>query len=380
MAKSKRRGLSFGCFLLLLISLMGMVALAWMLAQIPVLAEQRFGYASSKLDVFDRYWYSLKLLLKYEQLTTPLEPQATPLRFVIQSGETAEQVAIRLQREGLIRDYESFRDYMVYSGLDTAIQAGEYEISPAWSAIEIGHQLLDATPDQITFVILAGWRVEEIAASLPTSGLQISPEEFLQFVRNPPSEWHPAGRDSTGMSLEGYLFPGEYRFRRDASVREVVAAFLERFNQQVDANLREGFSRQGLTLHQAVTLASIVHREGVVEEERPMIASVFYNRLRAGMKLDADPTVQYALGYNSMQQTWWTNPLSRNDLMVNSPYNTYQNTGLPPAPICNPSLSAFQAVAYPADSPYFYFRARCDGSRKHSFAKTFEEHVQNACP
>ncbi len=380
MTKSKRRGLSFGCFLLLLISLMGMVALGWMLVQIPVLAEQRFGYASSKLDVFDRYWYSLKLLLKFPELTTPLEPQATPRPFVIQRGETAEQVAIRLQREGLIRDYEAFRDYMVYSGLDTAIQAGEYEISPAWNAIEIGHQLLDATPDQITFVILAGWRVEEIAASLPTSGLQITPEEFLQFVRNPPSEWHPAGRDSTGMSLEGYLFPGEYRFRRDASVREVVAAFLDRFNEQVDANLREGFSRQGLTLHEAVTLASIVHREGVVEEERPMIASVFYNRLRAGMKLDADPTVQYALGYNSIQQTWWTNPLSRDDLMVNSPYNTYQNTGLPPAPICNPSLSAFQAVAYPADSPYFYFRARCDGSRKHSFAKTFEEHLQNACP
>ncbi|MFZ6020269.1 MAG: endolytic transglycosylase MltG [Chloroflexota bacterium] len=380
MTKSKRRGLSFGCFLLLLISLMGMGALGWMLVQIPVLAEQRFGYASSKLDVFDRYWYSLKLLLKFPELTTPLEPQATPRPFVIQRGETAEQVAIRLQREGLIRDYEAFRDYMVYSGLDTAIQAGEYEISPAWNAIEIGHQLLDATPDQITFVILAGWRVEEIAASLPTSGLQITPEEFLQFVRNPPSEWHPAGRDSTGMSLEGYLFPGEYRFRRDASVREVVAAFLDRFNEQVDANLREGFSRQGLTLHEAVTLASIVHREGVVEEERPMIASVFYNRLRAGMKLDADPTVQYALGYNSIQQTWWTNPLSRDDLMVNSPYNTYQITGLPPAPICNPSLSAFQAVAYPADSPYFYFRARCDGSRKHSFAKTFEEHLQNACP
>lgn len=380
MAKSERRRPSFGCFMLLLITLMGMVALGWLLAQIPALAEQRFGYASSRLDVIDRYWYSMRLLWKYEELTTPLERQATAQRFVIQSGETAEQIAMRLQSEGLIRDYEAFRDYMVYSGLDTAIQAGEYEISPAWSAIEIGHQLLDATPDQITFVILAGWRVEEIAASLPTSGLQISPEEFLQFVRNPPSGWHPAGRDSAGLSLEGYLYPGEYRFKRDASVREVVAAFLERFNQQVDANLREGFSRQGLTLHEAVTLASIVHREGVVEEERPMIASVFYNRLRAGMKLDADPTVQYALGYNSIQQTWWTNPLSRDDLMVNSPYNTYQNTGLPPAPICNPSLSALQAVAYPADSPYFYFRARCDGSGRHSFAKTFEEHLQNACP
>lgn len=380
MAKSQRHRLSFGCFTLLLLFFIGLVALTWFVVQIPSLAESQFGYASSRLGVVDLYWYSLRLILRHEDLTKPIAEEGSPRLFVIQRGETAEQVAVRLQREGLIRNSEAFRDYMVYSGLDTAIQAGEYEISPAWNAIEIGHHLLDATPEQITFVILAGWRLEEIAASLPTSGLQISPDEFLQFVRNPPAEWHPAGRNSAGLSLEGYLFPGEYRFRRDASLREVVAAFLDRFNQQVDANLREAFARQGLSLHEAVTLASIVHREGVVEEERPMIASVFYNRLRAGMKLDADPTVQYALGYNSIQQTWWTNPLSRNDLMINSPYNTYQNAGLPPTPICNPSLSALQAVAYPADSPYFYFRARCDGSGRHSFAKTFEEHLQNACP
>ncbi|GIV66098.1 MAG: aminodeoxychorismate lyase [Bellilinea sp.] len=380
MGKSKNPRFSFGCFVLLLIGFIGLIGSGWFLSQIPSLAEAQFGFSSSRLDLIDRYWYSLRLIINQEDLVTPLNDQGSPRVFVIQSGETAEQIALRLQQEGLIRNAEAFRDYMVYSGLDTAIQAGEYEISPAWNAIEIGHHLLDATPDQITFVILAGWRIEEIAASLPTSGLQITPEEFLQFVRNPPVEWHPGGRNSAGLSLEGYLFPGEYRFRRDASVREVVAAFLERFNQQVDANLREAFSRQGLTLHEAVTLASIVQREGVVEEERPMIASVFYNRLRAGMKLDADPTVQYALGYNSLQQTWWTNPLSHNDLMINSPYNTYQNTGLPPTPICNPSLSALQAVAYPADSPYFYFRARCDGLGRHSFAKTFEEHLQNACP
>ncbi len=380
MRKPHPHRLSFGCFLFLLLFFVGIISLGWLLIQIPSLAETQFGYPSSRLDAVDRYWYSARLLIRYEDLTTPLDEQGAPRPFIVQSGETAEQVAVRLQREGLIRNSEAFRDYMVYSGLDTTIQAGEYEISPAWNAIEIGHRLLDATPDQITFVILAGWRLEEIAASLPTSGLQITPQEFLQLVRNPPAEWHPAGRNSAGLSLEGYLFPGEYRFRRDAGVREVVATFLERFNQQVDANLREAFSRQGLSLHEAITLASIVHREGVVEEERPMIASVFYNRLRSGMKLDADPTVQYALGYNSNQQTWWTNPLSRNDLSVNSPYNTYQNTGLPPTPICNPSLSAIQAVAYPADSPYLYFRARCDGSGRHFFARTFEEHLQNACP
>jgi UPF0755 protein len=118
----------------------------------------------------------------------------------------------------------------------------------------------------------------------------------------------------------------------------------------------------------------------MITEEQPMIASVFLNRLADGMKLDSDPTVQYALGFNLRQNTWWTNPLSTDDLGINSPYNTYQNTGLPPGPISNPSLSALRAVAYPADSPYYYFQAACDGSGRHEFARTYEEHLANSCP
>jgi len=111
-----------------------------------------------------------------------------------------------------------------------------------------------------------------------------------------------------------------------------------------------------------------------------MIASVFYNRLRASMKLDSDPTVQYALGYNDEKGTWWTNPLSLDDLKANSPFNTYLYPGLPPGPIANPSLEALKAVVFPAESPYFYFRAACDNSGTHVFSVSFEEHVNNACP
>jgi UPF0755 protein len=146
------------------------------------------------------------------------------------------------------------------------------------------------------------------------------------------------------------------------------------------AELRAGFEEHGLTLQQAVTLASIVQREAMVAEERPMVASGFYNRLSIGMKLDSDPTVQYAIGFNEKQSSWWTNPLTLNDLNTVSAYNTYQNPGLPPGPISNPGLSALQAVAAPAESPYFYFRARCDNSGLHNFAVTFEEQIQNACP
>jgi UPF0755 protein len=118
----------------------------------------------------------------------------------------------------------------------------------------------------------------------------------------------------------------------------------------------------------------------MVEEEQPTIASVFYNRLSQGMKLDSDPTVQYALGYNHSAKTWWTNPLSSQDLQINSPYNTYGSSGLPPGPIDSPGLSALNAVAKPDDTPFFYFRARCDGSHKHLFAQTYDEHLLNACP
>jgi UPF0755 protein len=121
----------------------------------------------------------------------------------------------------------------------------------------------------------------------------------------------------------------------------------------------------------------MVEREAVINEEKPLIASVFLNRLALDMKLDSDPTVQYAIGYDPV---WWPNPLSLADLEVDSPFNTYKYAGLPPAPIANPGLSALRAVAFPADTPYFYFRARCDGSGYHDFAETFEEHLSNGCP
>jgi UPF0755 protein len=107
---------------------------------------------------------------------------------------------------------------------------------------------------------------------------------------------------------------------------------------------------------------------------------VFYNRLRENMRLESDPTAQYALGYILSQNSWWKNPLNLNDLKVNSPYNTYIATGLPPGPICVPSLAALNAVAFPAQTPYYYFRARCDGSGRHNFSATYDEHIQNACP
>jgi UPF0755 protein len=183
-----------------------------------------------------------------------------------------------------------------------------------------------------------------------------------------------------GASAEGFLLPGEYTLPRVIQAQELVAYLMKNTALVLTPDLRNGFARQNLSVYQAVTLASIVQREAIKPEEQPVIASVFLNRLAQGMRLETDPTIQYALGFDQGQSSWWKVPLTAQDLGVASAYNTYQNFGLPPGPICSPAESALQAVAYPAQTPYFYFRARCDNSGLHNFSETYDQHLQNECP
>ena len=148
------------------------------------------------------------------------------------------------------------------------------------------------------------------------------------------------------------------------------------FDERFTAEMRQATVEREMTIYQVVTLASIVEREAVVAEERPIIAGVFLNRLEKGMSLESCPTVQYALGYQEDAAQWWKTPVTLEEFdHVDSPYNTYLNPGLPPGPICNPGLASIQAVLEPVKSDYLYFLAKGDGS--HAFAKTFEEHLQN---
>lgn len=345
---------------------------------IPSRAARVYGPPAPALSVLERVHYSALLLWYDGLLTQPLDPSGTEQSFTVDIGESVDSVANHLQGVGLIRDAESFRSYLIYSGLDTSIQAGEYQLSTAMSALDIARELQDATPEEVTFIVLPGWRVEEIAESLPTSGLRITYDEFLAAVKTPPQEFDYL---SGASSAEGFLYPDSYIFSRNlSSAEEMLNEMVRNFAAHLTLDLRNGFERQGLTVYQGVTLASMVEREAVQEEEQTLIASVYLNRLDIGMKLDADPTVQYAIGYNFLQQTWWTNPLSLLDLQVNSVYNTYRYEGLPPTPIANPSLGALRAVAFPAETNYLFFRAKCDGSGSHVFVETFDEHLQNACP
>lgn len=342
-----------------------------------MLAKRAYGPPSDRLSAIGVLEYSARMLWHDGLLTRPAALGAPEQAFTVGQGESVASVATRLQASGLILDADAFRDYLIYTGLDTTLQAREYRLSPSLSIVDVAHAMQDATPQEVTFVILPGWRMEEIAASLPTSGLLITPEAFLAAAQSPPRRFDFL---AAAASAEGFLYPDTYLPSRATAADQLVESFLRNMALNLTLDLRAGFARQGLTVYQAVTLASIVQRETMDEQEQPLIASVFLNRLNAGMKLDSDPTVQYALGYDSLGQTWWKNPLSLEDLRVASPFNTYVYTGLPPAPIANPSLSALHAVAFPAETSYYYFRARCDASGLHTFAETFEEHLRNACP
>ena len=378
---SRRSNSVLGACFLPLVALLILAAafLAVAPAYVTRQAEGLFGPASPALSRSQRLTLALTLVLQADDITGPVDQAGTPTSFSILPGESVPSITQRLWEAGLITNPGAFRSYLQYTGLDTTLQAGDYTLSAGMSAVQIAEELQSSISAEVSLVILAGWRVEEIAAALPSSGLPITPDEFLQAINHAP-KGYTFSPELTGNSLEGYLFPGSYTLPRQATVEQLLQQILMNFESQVNAELRTGFAHQGLSLYQAVILASIIEREAVNDVEMPLIASVFFNRLAIGQKLDSDPTVQYAVGYNAEQGTWWTNPLSLGDLAIDSPYNTYLYPALPPGPICNPGLAALRAVAFPAQTPYYYFRAACDNSGNHNFAENFAQHLGNECP
>jgi UPF0755 protein len=370
----RRRSCVTGVLLFFMLVITGLVALVVL---IPAMARQSFGAPEPSLNSLQRLSYAFDLVWNAGDLTQPRDTAGADQVFIIQPRESVRSISDRLEQAGLIRNAQTFRTYLLWTGLDTIIQTGTYRLSPAQTGRDIAQMLKSTTLTEVTFSVLPGWRMEEIAASLPSSGLNITPAAFLAAASTPGT---PPGFLPAGASAEGFLAPGNYTLPRTTSAEQLVFLLLQSFSSGLTPALQNSFTSHGLTVFQAVTLASIIQREAVVGDEMPLIASVFYNRLAVNMRLQTDPTVQYALGYDSAHATWWTNPLSLDDLKVESPYNTYLYPGLPPGPISNPGLAALQAVAVPAQSNFFYFQARCDKSGLHNFAETLAQHQQNNCP
>jgi len=273
----------------------------------------------------------------------------------VEPDQSIQQLCANLEQRNLVESASLTCTYLIYSGKDRTIQPGNYTIPMGINAIDTANLISDATRRDKQFIIYAGWRLEEIAAMIDGLGLSFDATDFLTFVTAPPDSYKEQLQIPPGMTLEGYFLPGNYSVKPDISLQDFVAEILTRFKTTVlTEEFEKDLQRSGLTLHQAITMASIIQRETLAEEEMPLIASVFYNRLEINMPLETDPTVQFALGYDAQKNTWWKSPLTFTDLEVNSPYNTYRNPGLPPGPISNPSLAALRAAVAPAETDFLF--------------------------
>jgi len=313
-----------------------------------------------------------------------------PRRFVIEPGMSARTVAENLANHGLIDDPTLFEAYVRVNDLDQKLQAGVYTLEPTMSVREIAEALQNSVAESLMVTIPEGWRVEQAADSL-AQGQAFDDPAQAEIYRTmattgdlgalDAARWPFLAERPPGASLEGYLFPDTYALlAENAAAADLIASQLNAFAARVVPRYTQAAADGAteLTLHQVVTLASIVEREAVVPAERPAIAGVYLNRLANGMVLNADPTVQYAMGYQPATGQWWKTPVTLAEYSsVDSPYNTYLYPGLPPGPIAAPGLSSIEAVLAPEASDYLYFVALPDGSGRHVFARTYEEHLEN---
>lgn len=278
----------------------------------------------------------------------------------IPPGASFRWVAFRLEEEGVIRDADNFYLLARLKGAVKEVKAGEYEFTTSMTPLEVLSMLVEGKTKEYTVTIPEGYNLKQIASLLEAKNL-VDREEFLHLARD---------RDfirSLGLegdSLEGYLFPDTYRFNRlmgpEGIIRKMVAAF-RRAYRKVEGDAK----KMGLTMREVVTLASIIEKEAILEEEKPLISAVFHNRLQRGLKLQSDPTVIYGLPS-------FDGDLRKDDLRYPSPYNTYVVKGLPPGPISNPGLSSLIAAVRPAPVDYLYFVSKNDGS--HYFSRTLKDH------
>lgn len=292
------------------------------------------------------WWYSV---------AKPPSADTSSKDFLIIKGSSASQIGNKLEKEGLIRNALAFKIYVQISGKARSIQAGEYKLSQSYSLFKMVDELTQG-PAEIWVTIPEGLRREEIAERFASAFGQ--GEGFTQ-------EFLSATRD-----IEGFLFPDTYLFPKDSSPSSVVNKMRSTFDIKT-TELDEGIKTSDLTLREIVILASIIERETRTPDERPIVAGVLINRLDVGMGLQADATVQYAVGTAG---NWWP-ILTKDDLQVNSPYNTYRFRGLPPAPIANPGLSSITATVFPEDSDYLYYLH--DAKGQIYFARTLAEHNEN---
>jgi UPF0755 protein len=316
--------------------------------------------------------FGLGIMASYGWYRLQLRPvdrhEAIPINFTVEAGEGSRRTASRLQTAGLIRSDTAFMIFITVHGLRSQLQAGVYSFNPSQSASEIARKMANGEIDQRRFTVPEGYTIKQIIDLAVKQGFAKTDLEAAMKASYPQTilQERPAGA-----GLEGYLFPDTYQISPNASAKELVGLMIDNFSNKLTPQLKAELAARSLTLHQAVTLASIVEKEAGRDADRPQIAQVFLLRLKIGMKLDSDVTVQYGGGIEAKDQLATVAAIKNLD----SPFNTYKNAGLPPGPIGNPGLAAFEAVARPAAGDYLYFVA--DRSGITHFARTATEHEDN---
>jgi len=339
--------------------------------------SQEVTSSAIEIPSLEKALLGIYINVRRNEVETPAGDDPTVVVFTINPGETAATIAPRLQRQGLVSDAQLFRWLVRYRGVDAQLEAGDYELRADMTMDEIIESLQHGRLREVSATIPEGKRSEEVAALLEEQGL-VDSQTFMALVESGEFAYdflydHPEGAPS---SVEGFLFPETYRIPVDYGAAQIIDLMLLAFAQAFSPEMRQMAADKGMSIYEVVTLASIVEREAVLAEERPIIANVYLNRLEQGMYLQSDPTVQYALGYQEDTGQWWKIPMSlEEDVPFDSPYNTYLYPGLPPGPICSPGLASMRAVLEPADTNYLFFFSKFDGS--HAFAETYEEHLRN---
>jgi UPF0755 protein len=304
----------------------------------------------------------------YFGLGYPYKGYDGPEQFVeIPQGAGTDSIATRLAGAGIIRDTLSFRFELARTGTARKLQAGEYRFDRPMSVREVVEKIARGDVHLRPITFREGLTIRQMAELFESKGFGAASE----FVAAASDAGPIRGTDPEARDLEGYLFPDTYAVPRRTTPGQLVARMLAAFEQVLTPELRARAAARGLSVRQLVTLASIVEKETGHPDERPLVSAVCWNRLKIGMRLQVDPTVIYALERAGR----YDGNITRDDLQIDSPYNTYRYAGLPPGPIAAPGRASLEAAANPANVPYLYFVSRNDGS--HAFAATLDEHNRN---
>jgi len=279
-------------------------------------------------------------------------PSVPPIAFVIEGGESVASVADHLKDEDVIGSPTLFKAYTKLTGRSRRIQVGTFELSEGMNASSVLAVITDAQANEVTLTFVEGWTLDQMGTYL---------EERAVVTK---AEWSAVATPD----LEGYLFPDTYRFLKGVRAEEIVKRLRDEMNTKITSEMRDEMERQGRSLHEVLTMASIIEREVHDDEARGMVSDIFWKRIAIGMALQADSTVNFITKKKDPS-------ISFADRDIDSPYNTYQYRGLPPGPISAPSLSAIKTTLYPTSNPYYYFLTDAEG--KIYYAKTLDEHNVN---